>query len=38
VCPGDVVVADMTAVAVVPSSVAAQVLDECQRREALEGQ
>ena len=38
VCPGDIVVADMTAVAVVPSAVASQVLDECRRREALEGQ
>jgi 4-hydroxy-4-methyl-2-oxoglutarate aldolase len=38
VCPGDIVVADATAVAVVPSAVAAEVLAECQRREELEGQ
>lgn len=38
VCPGDIVVADATCVAFVPSSVAAQVLSECQRREELEGQ
>ncbi len=36
--PGDIVVADATCVAVVPSAVAQKVLDECARREALEGQ
>ena len=38
VFPGDIVVADATCVAIVPSAVAPQVLDECQRREELEGQ
>ena len=38
VCPGDVVVADVTSVAVVPSERAAEVLEECRRREELEGQ
>ncbi len=38
VCPGDVVVADITAIAVVPADVAQEVLDECRRREELEGQ
>jgi len=36
VCPGDVMVADATAVAVVPSAAAHTVLEECQRREELE--
>jgi regulator of RNase E activity RraA len=38
VCPGDIVVADATCVAIVPSTVAQAVLDECRRREELEGQ
>ena len=38
VCPGDIVVADATSVAIVPSDVAQKVLDECQHREELEGQ
>ena len=38
VCPGDIVVADATSVGIVPSGVAQQVLEECQRREELEGQ
>ena len=38
VSPGDIVVADATCVAIVPSGVAQQVLDECRRREELEGQ
>jgi regulator of RNase E activity RraA len=38
VCPGDIVVADATSVAVVPSAVAQKVLEECQSREELEGQ
>jgi regulator of RNase E activity RraA len=38
ICPGDVVVADATSVAVVPSADAGKVLQECQRREELEGQ
>lgn len=38
VCPGDVIVADITSLAVVPSAVARQVLEECQKREELEGQ
>ncbi|MCK9356506.1 MAG: hypothetical protein M0R22_05105 [Dehalococcoidia bacterium] len=38
VCPGDIVVADITAIAVVPADVAQKVLDECRRREELEGQ
>ena len=37
VCPGDIVVADATSVAVVPSAEAQKVLEECQRREELEG-
>jgi len=37
VCPGDVIVADATAIAVVPSAAAHTVLEECQRREELEG-
>jgi len=37
VCPGDVVVADATCVAIVPSAVAEKVLQECQHREELEG-
>jgi len=37
VCPGDIVVADATSVAVVPSAAAQKVLVECQRREELEG-
>lgn len=36
--PGDIVVADATCVAIVPSVQAQQVLDECVRREELEGQ
>lgn len=36
--PGDIVVADATSVAFVPSAVAEKVLAECQRREELEGQ
>jgi len=36
VCPGDIVVADATAVAIVPSAEAPKVLEECQRREELE--
>lgn len=36
VCPGDVIVADITSIVVVPLAVAGQVLDECQRREELE--
>ena len=38
VCPGDIVVADATSVAIVPSDVAQKVLEECQHREELEGQ
>jgi 4-hydroxy-4-methyl-2-oxoglutarate aldolase len=38
VSPGDIVVADATCVAIVPSAVAQTVLDECRRREELEGQ
>lgn len=38
VSPGDIVVADATSVAIVPLDVAAKVLDECRRREELEGQ
>ncbi len=38
VCPGDIVVADITAVAFIPADVARKVLDECRRREELEGQ
>ena len=38
VCPGDIVVADDTAVAVVPAGKAKEVLQECQRIEALEAQ
>jgi regulator of RNase E activity RraA len=38
VCPGDIVVADATSVAIVPSDVAQKVLQECQQREVLEGQ
>ena len=37
VCPGDVVVADATCVAIVPSAMAEKVLQECQHREELEG-
>jgi regulator of RNase E activity RraA len=37
VCPGDIVIADATCVVFVPSGVASQVLEECQRREELEG-
>jgi len=35
--PGDIIVADATSVAVVPSVTAQTVLEECQRREELEG-
>ena len=38
VCAGDIVVADVTSVAFVPSAIAQAVLAECQRREQLEGQ
>ncbi|MBN1855989.1 MAG: hypothetical protein JW846_03450 [Dehalococcoidia bacterium] len=38
VCSGDIVVADATCVAIVPSAVAQKVLEECQHREELEGQ
>jgi len=38
VCPGDVVVADDTSVAVIPAGKAKEVLQECQRREELEAQ
>jgi len=38
VSPGDVVVGDATCVAIVPSAQAQQVLNECVRREELEGQ
>jgi len=38
VCPGDVVVADDTSVAVIPAGEAKEVLQECQRREELEAQ
>ncbi|MCK5586751.1 hypothetical protein KAJ02_11835 [Candidatus Bipolaricaulota bacterium] len=38
VCPGDIVVAAATCVAIIPSSVAQKVLEECQHREELEGQ
>lgn len=38
VCPGDIVVADATCVTIVPSAVAQTVLNECRRREDLEGQ
>jgi regulator of RNase E activity RraA len=36
--PGDIVVADATSVAFVPSGVCGKVLEECLRREELEGQ
>ncbi len=36
--PGDVIVADITSVAIVPSRVAPEVLEECRRREQLESQ
>ncbi len=38
VCAGDIVVADVTSVAIIPSTAARAVLLECQRREQLEGQ
>ncbi len=38
VCPGDIVVADATSVAIVPAARALEVLGECQYREELEGQ
>jgi regulator of RNase E activity RraA len=37
VCPGDIVVADATSIAVVPAAAMKKVLEECQRREELEG-
>ena len=36
VSPGDIVVADDTAVAVIPADKAAELLRECQRREDYE--
>jgi len=36
VCPGDIVVADDTSVAVVPADKAQEILQQCQRREELE--
>ncbi|MBA7654525.1 4-carboxy-4-hydroxy-2-oxoadipate aldolase [subsurface metagenome] len=38
VCPGDIVVADDTAVAVVPADKAGEILSHCQQREKLETQ
>ena len=38
VYPGDVIVADITSIAVIPSAVAQQVLEECRSREELEAQ
>jgi len=38
VCPGDIVVADDTSVAVVPADRATEILHQCQRREKLEAQ
>ncbi len=38
VFPGDIVVADATCVAIIPSGVAQKVLEECRHREELEGQ
>ena len=38
VCPGDIVVADDTSVAVVPADKASDILEQCQRREEFEAQ
>ena len=38
ICPGDIVVADDTSVAVVPAGKARDILDKCQQREKLETQ
>ncbi|MFC1983110.1 RraA family protein, partial [Chloroflexota bacterium] len=38
ICPGDIVVADDTSVAVVPAAKARDILDKCQQREKLEMQ
>jgi len=38
VCPGDIVVADDTAVAIVPADKAREILQQCQRREEFEAQ